>query len=516
MKEILLKISKILFGIIFAIVFGFVLLELLVGNMGNIHAKIISYLGFGEEEVITEMKTLRVVYPDEPINLEPTLFTPTARQRLENIYEALVKTDRDLKIKPSLAVSWGLIDDFTWEFRLRPNVKFHNGSLLEAIDVKMSLERAEKFTGSEVASMVENIKSVEIIDDLTLRIITNEPDPLLLQKMSMILIVPSEYWSEEMEIPVGTGSYEFESWDYDKEMVIKRFEDYWGKRSLFEKVELYTSVDKFERVNLLIDRVVDMTSFVPYDGIEAVKESGFNLVTVPSLEVQFLVFNMNSPLMKDMENRKLISLVINQEDLIQAVGGYAREVNQFVSGGVVGFNPKISKHVYDLDQARKLGVELGFIEKTVQLHLVKGLTILGDYVKNQLSEIGVDVVVSYLDGEELFKSMQEGKADIYFLGFKSEMGDSSSFLYSIVRSGESYNYWGYKNEYVDKLIDGLMIEMDVERRLKDMQEVMEVVVEDDILGVPLFEYENVYAFNDKVEVRPRIDGIIRFDELTVK
>jgi len=332
----------------------------------------------------------------------------------------------------------------------------------------------------------------------------------------MILVVSSEHWNEKIDEPIGTGSYKFESWEKGKKMIVKQFVDYWGEKSLFKEVILYTSVDKFERVQMLIDDYVDVISFVPYDGVMAVKDSGFNLTTIPSLEVQFLVFNRRSPLMQDIEIRKLISLVVNQEDLIKAIGGYAQKVNQFVSGGVVGFNPKIPDHLYNMHEARRMVVSTGFLGKTVQLHVVKGLTILGDYVKNQLSEIGVDVVVSYLDGEDLFQSMQEGKADLYFLGFKSEMGDASSFLHAIVSKEGAYSYWGYESDYVNKLIDGLMIEMDIASRLQDMQEVMEVLVEDDIFGIPLFEYEKVYAFNDKIEVKPRIDGIIHFDELTIK
>jgi len=133
-----------------------------------------------------------------------------------------------------------------------------------------------------------------------------------------------------------------------------------------------------------------------------------------------------------------------------------------------------------------------------------------------LGNVGVNVVVSYLDGAELFASMAEGKADLYFLGFKSEMGEALPFLHSIVHSVGLYSYWGYENEYVDKLLDGVMVEMDLTTRQKNMQEAMKVLVNDDYFGVPLFEYETIYAFNDKIDVNPRIDGIIHFDELTIK
>ncbi|MFA7685783.1 MAG: ABC transporter substrate-binding protein [Candidatus Gracilibacteria bacterium] len=516
MKEIFLKISKYVFGTLFGAIFIFVLIELLGLTQGGLWNTIKNFGNTGNGRIVSEMKILRVVYPDEPVKLEPTLADPTTRQRLSNIYEPLVRTDKNLKIKPSLAVNWGLLDDLTWEFRLRPNVKFQNGSNFNAEDVIASLERAKSYEGSQLPGMMETINSIEIENDLTLKITTKEPDPLLLQRLSMILIIPSELQNEEIKIPIGTGSYEFESWDSGKKIVLKRFDGYWGKKAQFETVELHSKIDKFERVQMLFDDLVDLIVFVPYDGVATVKEEGFNVVTIPSLEVQFIVFNMQSVLMKDLNNREMVSFVINQDDLITSVGGYARRVSQFVSGGIMGFNPKILDHKYDMEKAKLLVEETKIKGKTVQFHLMQGLTVLGDYVKQKLGEVGVNVVVSYLDGVELLKSMEAHKADLYFLGFKSEMGDASEFLHSIVHSVGTYSYWGYENEYVDKLIDVSMTEMDDLSRRKDLQEAMKVLIEDDVFGVPLFEYETVYAFNNKLEVNPPIDGIIHFDELTIK
>jgi len=516
MKEIFLKILKYLFYTIFGAVFIFVLVELLDvvdGGLFNFTKQLLSKDTTSE---VKNMTVLKVVYPDEPIKLEPTLADPSSRQRLDNIYEELVKTDRDLKIKPGLAVSWGLLSDLTWEFRLRPDVKFHDGSTFDAIDVKASLERAETFPGSEVVGNVGTIDKIEIVDDLTFKITTLEPDPLLLQKLATILILPSEYQNEELNAPIGTASYKFESLDKGDKIVITRFYDYWGEKSKFEKIEMFSEVDKVSRLDMLINGLVDFVAFVPYDGVEYVQEAEFNLVMVPSLEVQFLVFNMKSPLMNILDNRKVVSLAIDQEALVSAVGGYARKSNQFVSTGILGFSPKIAEHYYDLKESEKLAETTQLKGKTIQFHLMRGLTVLGDYVRDQLGKVGVNVVVSYLDGAELFASMAEGKADLYFLGFKSEMGEALPFLHSIVHSVGLYSYWGYENEYVDKLLDGVMVEMDLTTRQKNMQEAMKVLVNDDYFGVPLFEYETIYAFNDKIDVNPRIDGIIHFDELTIK
>ena len=154
--------------------------------------------------------------------------------------------------------------------------------------------------------------------------------------------------------------------------------------------------------------------------------------------------------------------------------------------------------------------------KTVQFHLTKGLDVLGEHVRKQLQKIDVYVVVSYLSPAEFLKSFEEGSADLYFAGYKSDLGDSADFLNSFIKTDGQYNVWNYKNSEADELVNTALTEMDPKKRLKALHEVMKMVVEDDVIGIPLFEYDTLYGFADKISMQPRIDGLIYFDELNVK
>ncbi|MBD3341879.1 MAG: hypothetical protein GF353_22430, partial [Candidatus Lokiarchaeota archaeon] len=340
MKKILGKILRIIFYGLFVSLFLFVSSQLFFKKEAEKVINYIDELVFGaEEEELTKLKDLRVIYPEEPDTLEPTAADPVTRQRLVNIYESLVKPDRDLNMQPSLAISWGIIDDTTWEFRLRPNVVFHDGSKFDVEDVVESLNRASTLSKSELAGAMETVESIDVLDELRFRINTKEPDPLLLQKLSKVLIIPSEK-AEEKEIypPVGTASYKFSSWDSEEQkMVFEKFSDYWGEVSKFDSVEMYSRVDKSERVNMFLRGEGDLLAFVPYDVVSTIEERGFEIKTVPTLEVQFILFDVNSEILGDVKRRKAISLAIDQEALVEAVGGYARPVSQFVSNGVFGF-----------------------------------------------------------------------------------------------------------------------------------------------------------------------------------
>lgn len=467
-------------------------------------------------ESIENVEVLRVLYPDEPVSLETTQIDPITRQRLVNIYEPIVRTDRDLNFQPALAISWGLINDNTWEFRLRPNVYFHDGTSLDFADIEASLDRAKTKSDSQQIELLSSIAEVVQIDEFRFRIETFEPDPLILQKLAQIMIIPSAYKDSE-ELPViGTGSYQFSEWKKGDRIELKRYDSYWGTKPLFENVEMISRGDKAERVRMLVHGEADFLAFVPQELVEEIKSYGFEIATIPSLEVQFLILNMQSKYFSDREAREAFSLAIDQESLVEELGENVLTVTQFVSSGVFGFNPEIVDGKYDAKRSKEIFVAKEMTNSTIHFHLPKGLDLLGEHVRKQLSDAGINVIVSYLDSADFVKSIFSGKADIYFLAFKSDLGDSSEFLNSIAYSNGDFNIGNYENEMVDKLIESALIDLDEVSRRDSLQEIMRIIVEEDIIGVPLFEYETVYAFSDFIEMRPRIDGLIYFNEISIK
>ncbi len=510
------KLAGFVFYFIFILSFVWVSGQLFFEKQTNaLLASVTEY--FLREDVSVEKIThLKVVYPDEPQTLEPTLTDPTVRQRINNIYEPLVRPDRDLTMRPALALSWGLMDDTTWDFRLRPNVFFHDGTPFTVLDVIASLNRAMNHESSQLTGLLASIESMQVIDELRFRITTRHPDPLLLQRLSSVLIIPAEFEEKENFEPVGTGSYEFLDWDRGDKITLKRFENYWDPISKFEKVDMFSRLNKTERVMMFVNGDAHFLAFVPYDTVDFLEERNFEIVGIPSLEVQFLVFNMNSTILDDVGKRRVISMAVDQTNFVEQLGGYAHPVSQFISNGVFGFNPRIEHHVYDLEKADSLAEELELKGKTLTLHLPMGLTVLGEHMRQQLAEIGIYLIVSYLEPSDFLASIQEGKADIYFLGFRASRGDSADFLDVVVHSDAEFNLANYSNPEVDLLIEQSFMEMDPSVRIADLQEVMRIIVEEDVLGIPLFEYNTLYSFTDSLEFTPRIDGFIYFDELRLK
>ncbi|MFA5821148.1 MAG: ABC transporter substrate-binding protein, partial [Candidatus Gracilibacteria bacterium] len=389
---------------------------------------------------------------------------------------------------------------------------FHDGSMFDSEDVMASVKRAKENKNSDLVGMLSTVDSVEKIDDLTLRMKTFKPDPLLLQKLALLMIVPSEAGGELAGAPVGTGPYKFAFWDKSGEqhkIILEAFDE----RAKFKTVQMISEVDKFIRTKMLMDGETDLLTFVPFDAVEILKEKGFMTEALPSLEVQFLVFNFKSKYFSNLENRKLVSLVVDQDYLVEAVGGFARKVSQFVSNGNFGFSAKIAEHDYDLEKAKALNADVK--GQTISIHLATGLDLLGEHLRKQLKEVGVSAVVSYMDGEKLLESMKNGDADLYFLALKSDLGDSASFFEDVALSSGKFNIARYLNPALDELVERSSIEMDPELRLKNLQEAMGIVTQD-YFGVPMFEYETVYGLDSKFDFKPRIDGMIYFEDVTKK
>ncbi len=122
---------------------------------------------------------------------DPHLLFTANRNVQMHVYETLVSQDRYLKPIPGLAVTWRRVDDLTWDFALRPGVKFHDGAPLRASDVVFSFERARAITGPRTYhTYLKDIASVTASDDATVRIVTDRPSPLLPNNLSTLAGFP--------------------------------------------------------------------------------------------------------------------------------------------------------------------------------------------------------------------------------------------------------------------------------------------------------------------------------------
>ncbi|MBA4336851.1 hypothetical protein C0416_03705 [bacterium] len=504
-------VGKILFYLILFVVLGLLLAQLFF--KAEFEELKNQYFHSSAGVKVLEDKSLRIVYSSNADSLEPTLYDPITRSRTMNVYESLVAMDRNLKAKSSLALSWGRLDDKTWEFKLRPNVVFHDGTKFDADDVQNSFARAMTYEKSGLKDILNTIDSVKKIDDLTIHIKTKDPDPILVSRVATILIFPSE--STNFEDPVGTGAYRFVSEAGDG-FSITRFDEYWGQKPYYKNVFIKTIPNKFDRLDAINSGQIDILADVPPTFAEELRgQQNVTITSLPSLEVNFLVFNYDSILLGDERIREAISVAFDKDAFVDISSGYATPSYQFISNGIFGFNPEISKKRQDTDRAKQLIRQYDAFKKpSVTIDMTEGTQAIGEYIKQQLNDVGLSATINYISFDELQKKIFSKESEMYYLGWRSEVGDASGFYENVVYSKGRFNGGNFENKKVDQLIQLSIKNLDEQKRLDQFQEIMKIILEEELIGVPLFETNVIYGVRAGIHFSPRLDGYVLASEIS--
>lgn len=467
------------------------------------------------ESLVREEGTLTIAYDQPLITYESTAPGVIQRQYLANVFEGLVRFDRDFNLEPALALSWGMLDDTTWQFQLRPEVVFHNGSPFTVEDVIESFERAASHPESGIQHLVGTILEAEAVDENTLRITTEEPDPTLLQKLTMVPIVPSAV-ADTMIIPIGTGPYSFVRQENEEEWHFERFEDYWGDPPSYPALVLRSIPDKFLRYEAFVRGEIDVLAQVPPVFVDALLTMGYPVASLPTLEVAFLLFDTednDSPFRHD-ALRQAIRHVLNGEELADLASGYAHPISQFVSRGVFGYNPAILFSDIDIDAAREQVASYAD-RVTLSLDLPDGLEALGTILEDQLFSLGLPVTVTYWSDEEYATLIANRESDFFFLAWRSELGDAGEFFEAIVHSPSKDERYGRLHASatgqasLDARIEAMNRNVLQSLRLDELQALMQTLVEEEVIGIPLFESDTLVAIQKDLEGwEPRMDNLL--------
>ena len=251
------------------------------------------------------------------------------------IYDTLVAQDAELGYHPQLAESWEeAADGMSWTLKLKPGVTFHNGEPFNAETVKAWLGL---FGGSDNEYMVEAIDHVEVVDDLTARLVMKRPEPNMLYNLSSVFMgVPEPKAFVEMgedfgvTDAIGTGPFKLERFDIGQETVLVRNEDYtWGTDLATNtgpaKVERLTFREIAEDSTAFLELKtggVDMLLSVPTDFLgELAKETDIGVLTLPGQEVIYMPMNVTKEPFTDIRVREAAALAVNQQEILETIYG---------------------------------------------------------------------------------------------------------------------------------------------------------------------------------------------------
>ena len=320
---------------------------------------------------------LKVATPNTP-SIDPHfLYISTNAAFARHVFGKLVDLDQEARLLPDLAESWVNVDPLTWEFKLRRNVKFHDGSEFTAQDVISSFKRVPSVPNNPASyeSNTNMIESITAKDPYAIVIKTKTPYPLLLRRISGVSIVPKAVAEKATTADftsgiaaIGTGPYKFMKYLPGDRYVLGRNESYWGTKPPYETVTFKIMSDAPSRIAALIGGDVDIV-----EGFTPMLESrkGFYVAKRASARTMWLyVDTMNdvSPFVTDIDGkpmaknplkdkrvREALSIAIDRKTIVSRImDGLAEEAGQLVPMGWFSHNPEIKTPVMNIDAAKKM------------------------------------------------------------------------------------------------------------------------------------------------------------------
>jgi len=444
--------------------------------------------------------TLRIVLQTPLHDLSPHSLSLDDLIRTANLYEGLVAFDRTLKIVPALAVTWGNVDPLTWDFKLRKEVTFHDGSPFTAQSVVDSFEEGKKDAGSQLGALLQTIEEIKVIDPFEIQVVTVAPDPLILSKLTKFFI--------HRENNVGTGPYQFKQFEKGVRLSLSAYPNYWGERPAYQNAEYAVTQNKVQRQSDFDQGLTDILVAVPKDQALALPKD--QVKSSYSLEVNFMMFKLDDPLIQERSMREAIQAMIDPAKIEEVGNNFVRRVSQFVAPGVFGFNPDIPQFQYN--EAKSPKNLFGEQKMKISMDYLPTYKTLVEYLEKQFEEAGFQFKGNPIEAEPLLERIKKNESQLYILGWQSENGDAGDFLDAFISSKGEFNNGRYTNAAVDRLIEKSRQELNPERRLELLQKVMELV-NDDLIGIPLFESARLYAIKKGLNWEPRLDGLVLAKEV---
>ena len=480
------------------------------------------------------------------LSQEPTVFNPLMT-KIEtddgvhfSLFDALLRIDPEGVLQPNLAVevpsqeNGGIsADGLQWRFRLRDDVRWHDGEPFTAEDVKFTLElitnpdfRAWRTTGHALVRDITVVSPTEI----TWRM--EEAFAPYLSFLTETFIVPKHILEKEADpnaaafnqAPVGTGAFK------------------WGQRVAGDHIELVANPDYFGEgpyiEQLIFKYIPDVTvlytqfksgdvdlvgqTYITPDNYEEARNLPGRVVTlVPKGSVESIYLNLERPQFKDLAVREALYAAIDRQGIIDALYyGVPRTTESFMPQQSFYYNPNLPVQEYNLDRARQILDEAGWLPGPDGIRAKDGVrlsfansTTSGNHLREQtqqflqqtFAEIGVEMTISNLPAAVMWGDFwAQSQFDTTMVGITYLIGgdpDVTNRLHSgsiAAQGGRGSNNAQYSNEEVDALLEEGVRTFDPERRREIYHRVQELV-RHDLPFLPLFANTAVEGHKEGIE-----------------
>jgi peptide/nickel transport system substrate-binding protein len=446
----------------------------------------------------------------EPSTLIPILASDSAsRDVASQIYNGLIRYDKNLNLEGDLAESWQVSrDGLTITFHLRRGVKWHDGHPFTSHDVLFTYRvTIDPKTPTAYAEDFKQVKNAEAPDPYTFRVTYGKPFAPALESWGAS-ILPAHLLenrditkSELARNPVGTGPYRFKEWIPGQQVVLESNHDYFEGRPYIDRYVYRIIPDSSTMYLELKAGGLDMMGLSPVQYRRQTNTSEFlarfNKYRYPASAYTYLGYNLRHPLFRDRRVRQAITSAINKEEIIQGVlFGMGQVAHGPYKPGTWAYNKDVKDFGYDPVRARQLLAEAGWKERNGDGILLKEgkpftFTILTNQgndlrektaliIQQRLRDVGIEVKFRKIEWASFLKNfIDKGDFEAIILGWTiGQDPDLFDVWHSSKTGPKELNFVGYKNAEVDRLIEEGRGTFDRERRRRCYLRIQEILAED--------------------------------------
>ena len=438
-------------------------------------------------------------------------------------YTSLLRLDDNLNPVPDLAESYEAVSDTCWEFKLRQDVKFHDGTQMTAADVKASLEYAKTF--AEVSLFNDSIESVDVVDDYTVRINTKTPDASLLFNLTQHAnaIVPKALIDSGNDFninPIGTGPYVWKEWKRGDQLEFEAFADYYLGEPAIKNVIWKIIPEGSSRTIALEAGEVDMVVDVESMDVDRIKENP-DLATVEytPTNVTWLMLNNEKPGLDNQNFRHAINSAIDKESVVTvALNNLGSVCETQVPNNLPGTSDA-NTDTYDLEKAKAYLEESGVDVSGMSFPIICSDDTkkrAGEVIQANLKEIGIEANIESMDLATYLSTVAEGNFVAAIGGYG--MGDTISYLNGVYHSKSinGSNKSRLNNPEIDAMIDQASATIDQAQR-EALTEQICAKLNEICTQAPLYQPLTLRAFNADLQgVKVNPNGDCRVEDMSWK
>ena len=451
--------------------------------------------------------TLRLGLAASPANLDFTTTGGAAifQALLGNVYEGLLRLDQNGKVVPLLASSYTVSrDGLTYDFRLRPGVRFSNGSPFDAAAVKFSLERVKTWKANTPGNLAA-LDHVDVVSPTEAKVVLSKPDatvPFWLAGPLGAMFSPDAVGSLATTA-VGTGPFTVASYQTGVKLVLTRNDAYWGTQALVKQVDLDYFADASAAANAMRSGGVDaLYQAEAYDQLASFKKDPRLVVTTGSSQgVVVLSMNEANPALADVRVRQAISHAIDKKAVIAAAtAGFATELH----GPAVPTDPYFvtsdEPYAYDPAEAKKLLADAGATGLTLTFTVPNRpyAQAISQVVQSDLAAVGVTANLQTQEFPAVWvdKTLTQHQFDLTVVNHVEPR--------SVTNYGNPGYYWSYSNPAVQKDFAQAKAATDEDAYITHMTDAVAQIIKD-AAGVWLYNPPNVVVSSTAVHGLPRND-----------